>query len=75
MQVGVQLVLGEWTTSSEMGNARHASGCAAGFGGVDNSKWNGDKKRKKERKGHCLRPWFELENRGEKWAKLGWNWA
>ena len=28
----------EWTWV-QLGNARHASGCAAGFGGVDNSKW------------------------------------
>ena len=41
MQVGVQLVLGEWTAASGMGNARHASGCAIGFGGVDSSKWDG----------------------------------
>ena len=76
MQVGVQLVLGEWTVAGGMGNARHASGCATGFGGVDSSKWNGDKKRKeKKRKGHCLRPWFEPKNWGGKWAKLGLNWA
>ena len=38
----------------KMGDGEHASGCVAGFGGVESSKWvigegAGEKKRKKER--------------------------
>ena len=63
-----------------MGNARHASGCAVGFGGVDSSKWvmgegAGEKKRKKEReKAIALGPGLG-QQMGKKWVKLGWNWA
>ena len=43
-----------------------------------------ERKKKEEREkshcfglglGHCLGPWFRLENGGGKWAQLGWNWA
>ena len=59
----------EWTWV-QLGNARHASG------GVDSSNWAGDKNRKeKKRMGYYLGLWFGPTNGGEKWAKLGWNWA
>ena len=35
-------------------------------------KWEKEKKRKM---GCCIGLQFGLENRGGKWAKLGWNWA